>query len=284
METGQGTPISKHSRRGKRSKVIAVCLMSWQWLMPLLVRHGVLLLLIIGSVAAFSIFKREYFARNPAFMVKPEEIKIRGNAMLSRELVLKMFHLDSPVNGFDVVRGDMVTRLRKQSPQLKNVQMTYEPGNGLELWVEERSPLARLPGALPLVVDADGVCFMYPRTRNGYPELRGFDVPDEPSAQLPETAMCMLRLIAVAIGPKCRFPVSISWVTFIGEEPEDGLRVVLADGRSFVIAWEGMATERSISEGMVRRLQQVATVLRNPLMRGKKHLNAMAINRVAVAD
>lgn len=241
----------------------------------------------VAVLAGFLVFAHAYYETNPVFTVDPEAIVIRGNATLTREQVLQNFGLDGSVNGFDLVRGDLVARLRRQSPLIKNVTMTYQPGRSLELWVEERTPLARLAGTpLPLVVDEEGVCFIYPRPRDAYPEIGGFDLPEQlaPGAHLPPNLHCMLHLIAATASPDWRLPGTVARVFLLSDDPADGLRVTLRDGRKIVIAWPGMATETGASDAMLRRLANVATALRQPSLAGKRHFNAMAADAVSVSD
>ncbi len=252
---------------------------------------GLPIVVVVAGIAIFVTFKQKYYAENDVFLVYPRDIVVRGNATLSRGLLLETFGLTKPVNGFEVVKSDIVSRLRNQMPLLKTAQMTFEPGKGLELWVEERTPLARIAGQpLPLVVDDEGVCFICVRAYSGYPEISGFDAPEAfgPASRLPDATLCMLRLIKAASQlareDRTRPVPSIRRVTMQGVEPDDGLLVTLADGRKVTIAWEGMATEREPSEGMMRRWRNVMKLLRDPRMEGKRHLNAMAIDRVAVSD
>ncbi len=250
--------------------------------------HVALLALPLALVGAlFWAFRALYYDRNPVFEVRPQEIDIRGNATLTREFVLQTFGLSKPMNGFALLRSDMVRRLQRYCPNLKKAQMTYLPGRSLELWVEERMPLVRLPGDLPqLVMDEEGVAFSYPRPTEGYPIISGFDLPDllEPGARLPEELRCMLRLVAAANLPAYRLPSSSRRVTLLGSDPEDGLLATLADGRRLTVAWEGMGHEREPSEGMLRRLRNLGVALRSPVNEGKRHFNAMAKDFVAVSE
>lgn len=232
-------------------------------------------------------FVRVYYRENAVFEVRPEDIIVRGNSTVKRDFLLQTFGLSKPCNGFDLLESDIVRRLQRQMPLLKQVQMTYSPGRSLELWVEERTPLARLQGEFPpLLVDEEGAVFRYPHKTEGYPTLSGFDLPDvlEPGARLPDGLHCMLRLIAAANTPAYRLPSSIRRVSLLGNDPEDGLRVTLADGRRVDMAWENMGREREPSEGMLRRLRNVGMVLRSPVNAGKKHFNAMAKDFVAVSE
>lgn len=253
----------------------------------LLVRFGVDIVLIILLIVGFLTFKECYYRKNPVFLVNPVDIEIRGNVTISREMLLTTFGWTKPINGFDIVNSDAVLKLKTQMPLIKNVQMTYVPGGKLELWVEERMPLARLAGQrLPFVVDEEGVIFTYPRPREGYPEISGFDLPEtlEPAMRLSPSLNCMLHLLTAATEPETRLPSSIRKVTLLGPDVDDGLLVLLADGRRIRIAWEGMETETAYSEGMLRRLRNLVPVLNNELMATKKEFNAMAIDRVAVVD
>ena len=256
---------------------------AWPWLW----RGALWGLPFVAAVAGLGVFERKYYRENAVFEVRPEDIIVRGNSTVTRDFLLQTFGLSKPRNGFDLLESDIVERLRRQMPVLKQVQMTYTPGRTLELWVEERTPLARLPGEFPpLLVDDEGAVFRYQRKTDGYPVLSGFDLPDllEPGARLPEGLHCMLRLIAAANRPEYRLPSSIRRVSLLGTEPEDGLRVTLADGRRVDVAWEGMGREREPSEGMLRRLRNVGTVLRSPVNAGKRHFNAMAKDFVAVSE
>ncbi len=285
------TLSASRQKRKKKSGAWVVAEKVLEVLTKPLLLFGLPILVLVAGIALFMTFKQKYYAQNDVFLVYPRDIVVRGNATLSRALLLETFGLTKPVNGFDVVKSDIVSRLRNQMPLLKTAQMTFEPGKGLELWVEERTPLARIAGQpLPLVVDEEGVCFICVRAYSGYPEISGFDAPEAfgPASRLPDATLCMLRLIKAASllarEERTRPVPSIRRVTMQGTEPDDGLLVTLADGRKVIIAWEGMATERAPSEGMMRRWRNVMKLLRDPRMEGKRHLNAMALDRVAVSD
>ena len=265
------------------SPVRRALMVVWQWFL----RCALRVVLFVVALSGFLTFVSVYYRKNAVFEVRPEDIVVRGNSTVRRDFLLQTFGLSKPCNGFDLLKSDIVERLQRQMPVLKQVQMTYTPGRTLELWVEERTPLARLPGEFPLLlVDETGAVFRYSRKTEGYPVLSGFDLPDllEPGARLPEGLHCMLRLIAAANLPAYRLPSSIRRVSLLGTDPEDGLRVTLADGRRVDVAWEGMGREREPSEVMLRRLRNVGTVLRSPVNAGKKHFNAMAKDFVAVSE
>ena len=243
---------------------------------------------VVAAVVAAALgYKHAYYDANKAFLVPPEAIVIRGNATLTRAEVLQNFGLERPVNGFGVVRSDVVERLRTQSPLIKDVSLTYQPGVSLELWVEERTPLARLAGTpLPLVVDEDGVCFTYPRPRDAYPLVGGFDLPGgfAPGFRLPPETLCLLRLIAATNNPDYRLPSAIVRAKLLSGDAADGVRVTLADGRECILAWDRMEQAGGDTGDMLRRLGNLGHALRNPALAGKKHFNAMARNAVTVSD
>ncbi len=256
-----------------------------------------LIILLITCLVTIGI-TRYYFKDNPVFIVSPEEIVFRGNSMYSNEVLLTTLQLEQPKNGFEIVQSDIVMRLQNQMPSLKDVQMIYEPGKQLEIWVVERTPIARLarptvPGEnwISLAVDEEGVTFYYPRSLAAYPEIgdQEYAKTAEPGDQLPADMRCMLHLIqataeiASNIASKDR-PGSIKRISQLSNDSEDGLLITLMDGRKIKIAWPGMSSETGISEDMVKRLQNVALLLRNPLMIGQKHFNAMAPDRVAVSE
>lgn len=236
---------------------------------------------------AFFAFYKAYYTENPAFELRPEDIIVRGNTTIPRDFIIQAFGLDKRQNGYTILRSEIVERLKTQMPLLKNVHMAYMPGRSLELWVEERLPIARVSEELrPLVVDDTGTLFMYPRPTEGYPMVSGFDTPDglAPGGVLPDSLHCMLRLIAALNAPENRLPSGVRRVTLLGNDVEDGLRVFLADGRRLTLAWDDMARERKPSEGMLKRIRHLNKALREPLNEGKKHFNAMAEDAVAVSE
>ncbi len=254
---------------------------------PFLGRYGFYIGLVFCLGWGFFFFKAHYYRQNAAFTIHPREIVVHGNSVLSREYLLDLFGLTKPVNGFALVKSDIVRRLQTQMPLIKQVQMTYEPGKGLEVWVEERTPIARLAnGQLPLAVDEEGIFFTYPNSREGYPEISGFDLPEEiePGMRLQENLKCMLHLIGATAEPAYRLPSRIRRITLLGSHPDDGLLLSLYDGRKIEIAWDGMSDETGFSDGMLKRLEQLAKLLRDPLLSGKRHFNAMAEGRIAVSD
>ncbi len=194
----------------------------------------------------FYLFREYYFFRNDLFLVTPDKINITGNTTLKRDIILTNFDLHNrAVNGFEVVRNDTTERLRTYLPTLKNAEMTYIPLKGIDIWVEERTPLARLDDTNPpLTVDEEGVIFnVPPSTSKGYPVIGGFDVTSDmqtPGKELRAPLHCILSLLALEQFAENKLPSRITSVKLLGETPEDGLRVALADGRRITIAWPFM--------------------------------------------
>ena len=287
MDLETGVPTASRRKRKAASPWRARWEKAVQAGLPFLGQYGLYLGLLLLLLIFFGYFKQHYYRRNPVFTIHPREITLHGNAVLSREFLLDLFHLSQPTNSFDLVSSDIIGRLQRDAPLIKQAQMTYEPGKGLEVWVEERTPIARLANNRhALAVDEEGVCFTYPAGRGDYPVISGFDLPEEvePGMRLQENLKCMLHLISATAEPKYRLPSRIQRVTLLGNHPDDGLLLSLADGRRVMIAWEGMADESGFADGMLRRLEAVARLLRDPLLEGKRNFNAFAPDRVAVSD
>ncbi len=261
-------------------------------------KYAFSLILVTLTSCFWIFFHRYYYRHNEHFVVEPKDIVIRGNSVFSRDFLLSVFEINEPRNGFNIVLSNLVERLRREMPLIKDVQMTYEPGKQLEIWVVERTPIARLarptaPGVAwaSLVVDEEGVIFAYPRPQDAYPEIGDQEYAKlvEPGDRLPSDMHCMLHLIRAATDLSSKFsakdrPSSIKRISQLSNDTEDGLLVSLVDGRQIKIAWPGMSTERNFSEDMVGRLQKVALLLRDPLLVGQKHFNAMAPDRIAVSE
>lgn len=303
---------------------------------------AVVLALVIGIPwALFGTFRHFYYDTNPEFLVDPADISIYGNTMLSRDVVLQAFGLTKPVNGFGLTGSDdIIRRLSEDMPLLKRAHMTFEPKRGVELWVEERVPLARLAGSRPpMVVDEEGAVFFVPRS-GGYPEIGGFDLTSdltEPGAVLPANLRCMLSLLSAEQAEANRLPSRIVRVTLVGNDPEDGLTVLLADGCRILIAWPDMERSRAVtpealealpglsreltvlqqargsarhtqsdaddrmvadrvrdwerrtaeagwSPELIRRLQELRTVLQGAYAEGKRYFNATVPGRIGASE
>lgn len=237
----------------------------WKFFRPWL-WAGIALALAVGIPwALFGTFRHFYYEANSEFLVDPADISIYGNTMLSRDVVLQTFGLTKPVNGF-VLTGsdDIIRRLSEDMPLLKGAHMTFEPKRGVELWVEERVPIARLAGTRPpMVVDEEGAVFFVPRSA-GYPEIGGFDITAdlaEPGATLPAALRGMLSLLSAEQAEANRLPSRIRTVMLAGNDPEDGLTVALADGRRILIAWPEMERSRPITAGALEALPALSREL-----------------------
>lgn len=284
---GAPLPASTKSRRKKVSPARERLERMLATSTPFLWRYGFYIVSLFLVFWGTHLLDKHYYLKNNVFTIDPRRIEIHGNSVLSREYLLDLFGLNKPINGFELVKSDLVKRLQTQMPLIKQVQMTYEPSKGLEIWVEERTPIARLAnGQLPLAVDEEGIFFTYPNSREGYPEISGFDLPEEiePGMRLQENLKCMLHLIGASADPAYRLPSRIRRITLLGSHPDDGLLISLYDGRKIEIAWDGMSDETGFSDGMLKRLEQLAKLLRDPLLSGKRHFNAMAEGRIAVSD
>ena len=258
---GAPLPASTKSRRKKVSPARERLERMLATSTPFLWRYGFYIVSLFLVFWGTHLLDKHYYLKNNAFTIDPRRIEIHGNSVLSREYLLDLFGLNKPINGFELVKSDLVKRLQTQMPLIKQVQMTYEPSKGLEIWVEERTPIARLAnGQLPLAVDEEGIFFTYPNSREGYPEISGFDLPEElePGIRLQENLKCMLHLIGASADPAYRLPSRIRRITLLGSHPDDGLLISLYDGRKIEIAWDGMSDETGFSDGMLKRLEQLA--------------------------
>ena len=247
-----------------------------------------LIIAITLPLCLFALFRHRYYRQNPAFDVTPEQIAIRGNTMLSRELILQYLGVTGPRNGFDLVQAEIIDRLRHDTPIIKSIQATFTPGLGLEIYIRERMPLARLAHTArpPLVIDDEGVVFMYPRPTGSYPQIGGFDLPglNEPGSRLPPQLRCMIHLLTAAAMPEYQLPSSIRNIMLLSGDVDDGLVVTLADGRRITISWPGMSTEKELNDGMLKRLRNLGKTLRAPVSANMKHFNAMAPDRVTASE
>lgn len=246
-----------------------------------------LLSLLIFVWGCIKVFEATYYRNNEVFMVNPDDIVVEGNSTIPREYILACFDITGKRNGFKLVDSDIVQKLRQYMPILKEAKISYITGGKVYLWVEERMPIARIAGDPLLVVDEEGVIFTYTRPTTTFPEIGGFDLPEEelhPGKTLPDSLHCMLRLLQVASDTKVYFPSAVKRVFLLGIDPEDGLKVMLVDGRKVDIAWDDMATETAVSEAMVSRLRNVARTMRSSAAEGKTHFNAMSPDRVTVSE
>lgn len=260
----------------------------WLGIVPRLSFFLAGLLGVLLCLGLFFGFRSCYYKRNPHFMVAPQAINIMGNATITRAYILECFGMNQPRNGYELVTSDIVERLQTQMPLVKNVQMTYVQGDRVDLWVEERMPLARIAGdnRPPLFVDEEGVIFTFARSSGNYPEIGGFDLPEEmmPGNRLPEQLHCMLRLLLTVSNTAEYFNSAVKRVMLLGLDPDDGLVVTLVDGRKITIAWENMSTETETSEAMLQRIRNVSIALKSNVARGLKHFNAMAADRVTMSE
>lgn len=247
----------------------------------------VLVALVAIPLAVFHGFRHYYFEDNRDFFIEEKDIQITGNAMLTRDHILSILGLNGPTNALEIVSSDLAEKLRA-TPQVKGARVIFSQGV-LRIEIEERTPVARIETSPPLVVDDEGVTFIYrSATRKNFPEISGFDLPDaEAGVRLPDETLCMLRLIKAQTYDECKLPSSIRSIALLGMNVDDGLRVTLRDGRKIDIAWEGMASEKRLSEPsepMLRRLRNLKQTLNDSLLEGRTHFNAMAPSRVTISE
>lgn len=244
----------------------------------------VLATIILIPLGIFHFFRKAYFQDNRDFFIEPKDIRITGNAMLERDHILSIMGLSGPTNALDIVSSELAEKLRT-TPQVKDARVLYTQG---VLWIqlEERTPIARIETSPPLVVDSEGVTFIYrSSTRRNFPEISGFDLPDaDAGTRIPEEMLCMLHLIEGTNYDECKLPSAIRSISLLGTSVDDGLRVLLRDGRKIDIAWDGMSTEKSLSEAMLRRLRNLRQTLNEPSLEGRTHFNAMAPDRIAISE
>lgn len=267
-----------------------------QRVLPIFTNYGVFWVLLVLLLVGFFSFRKAYLYANETFLVYARDIRFTGASEQVEGLLRQMLSESKPVNGFKLMEGrisveedgyeDILKRLQRM-PQLRRVQMVYRPGEGVEVQVEERLPVAQLAGlSWPLVVDEEGVCFSS-ANRRGLPELSGFIFSEkgdpEPGDRLPEGLKCMLHLVGALGEKEYKLPrQTLQRVTLLGETPDDGLLLTLSDGKRVEIAWENMGCESGYSEAMLARLKNLRTFLSDPQMSRARRLNAMARDRIAV--
>lgn len=308
--------MAKRAKKTTRKKtsvwaqVWAFCVAAWGFCAKTLPKTLPFLPIVIVLAAAFWFFhltKTDYLAKpnsqgnEASFLVAPGDIVITGcsspeTEQFVREIYLAgIFGLTEPVNGYDLMQQPIVERLR-QSPYFSGARMIYYPKQGkVELHVQERVPIARLPSGL--YVDIWGVCFRPSAPAPGrLPAVSGWDgiAHYVPGSRIPTEYRCMLRIIdATKVGGAVPFPT----VSEISLRPgaysvEDGVEVRLADGREIILAWNGMgmdtdAVDEAIRtterKAMLERLRKVAKVLAAPDLSGKRRINAQTDN-ITVSD
>lgn len=288
----------------------AFCVAAWTFCAKTLPRVLPFLPVIVVLAVALYLFhltRTEYLTKtgsqNPAtaFLVAPGDIVITGcdspaTEQFVREIYLAgIFGLTKPVNGYELMQQPIVEQLR-QSPYFSDAKMTYYPKQGkVELHVQERKPIASLPGGL--YVNISGVCFRpVVRASEPLPVVSGWDGISNyaPGSRVPQKFRCMLRLIdATKVGGTVPFP-TIAEVTLRpgAYDVEDGVEMRLKDGREVVLAWQGMGMDtdavpeearRAEREAMLARLNKVAKALAMPDLVGKRHINALT-DYITVSD
>ncbi len=292
------SPALSKNRKRKKSKPPSPMVERLSAIGAFTLKYSFSILMTLLVVVVSLIFYHRYYHTNAQYTTTPADITLQGNSVLQNEQLLEWFNLNRELNGFEIVRSDIVERLQSENPIVKDVKMEFRPPKTLEIWVEERTPIARLARPTspdeywpPLAVDDEGVVFRYPKSLQAYPEVgsREFAKHAEPGQRLPATQQCMLHLLEAAedillTSDKGERTSGVARVTLLSADPEDGLRVTLHDGREIKIAWPNMSTETEISEAMVKRLQRVAIVMRDPATVGLMHFNAMAEDRVAGSE
>lgn len=288
----------------------AFCVAAWTFCAKTLPRVLPFLPVIVVLAVALYLFhltRTEYLTKtdsqNPAteFLVAPGDIVITGcDSPTTEQFVRKtylagIFELTKPVNGYELMQQPIVEQLR-QSPYFSDAKMTYYPKQGkVELHVQERKPIASLPGVL--YVNISGVCFRpVVRASESLPIVSGWDGISNyaPGSRVPQKFRCMLRLIdATKVGGTVPFP-TIAEVTLRpgAYDVEDGVEMRLKDGREVVLAWQGMGMDPDAAseearqaerEAMLERLRKVAKTLAMPDLAAKRHINALT-DYITVSD
>lgn len=243
-------------------------------------------LLILIPMLMFSGFRTVYYRNNPTFFISPSDISIQGNSMLRREILEEYVQatiqrLDALVEqpdgskkicGFDLVTSDLVARLKRDMPSIKDVRMRYNSiDHKVELMIEERQPIVSFETATMsrMVADLEGVVFRpvsYGSKGWASMVLLGEHMNLEPGSQLPKAYNCILHLLDAdrRAVEKARLPGGIKQVRFRGMNPEDGIYVYLFNGRRIMIQWSGMEYEEAESAKMLELLADLNRVLSSP--------------------
>ena len=302
--------MAKRAKKTARKKdsawawVWAFCAAAWAFCAKTLPRTLPFLPIVVVLAAAFWLFhltKTQYQGNAADFLVAPKDIVITGCAspeteQFARDIYLAgIFKLTEPANGFDLMQRPIVEHLR-QSPYFSDAKMVYYPKQGkVELQVQEREPIARLPGGL--YVNVGGICFRpVASAPRRLPTVSGWDGIGNytPGSRIPAGFRCLLRLIdATKAGGAVPFPAIAEISLRPGAyDVEDGVEVRLEDGREVVIAWKGMgmdtdtaddAARQAEREVMLNRLRKVAKALAMPDLAGKRHINALT-DHITVSD
>ncbi len=245
------------------------------------------LTILIGlPTAIFSGFKTAYYRHNPTFYISPKDVSIQGNSMLRREILEEyvqatIHRMDAvivqpdgskKICGFDLVTSDLVARLKRDMPSIKDVRMRYNSiDHKVELMITERQPIVSFETAnhSRMVADLDGVVFRpVSHGSRGWSTmvLLGDHLNLEPGAQLPKAYNCILHLLDAdrRAVERSRLPGGIKQVRFRGLAPEDGIYVYLYNGRRIMMQWAGMEYETAASPKMLELLADLNGVLASP--------------------
>jgi len=139
----------------------------------------------------------ELFAWNPLFTV--QVLDIRTDGLLQPADIRAHYGLAPGMNLFAVALGRMHADLLK-TPEVRSVELRRQLPGTLSVRINERQPIARLPGQT-LVLDREGYVFRFKPAMAALPLITGWSLPGLPASgriadPLVADALALLELCA----------------------------------------------------------------------------------------
>lgn len=266
-------------RRSSSALVRGLSGMSGRLLLP----AGVLIGAAACAVCGMMLFHDYFNAEN----MRLNRLKVDSGQSISPALVREWAGIREGIGLFDVDIAKVRQRLVAEAPQVKNIEISRLLPDTMVLRVVERQPLARIGRNGRMVVDEEGLVFVWQGGLDILPALVGGDRHSglsgrdglvvggrrrnvRPGTLLDGMALAALRVLKLTGNPAWRLPV-----VEVDVSAGDHLKLYLRDRRVILLSWEGMREndEQSVYR-LKRRMTGVLRVLSDPESRECRFFDA----------
>ncbi len=220
----------------------------------------ILVPMIIAAVGVLGwIVVQKTFRENPMFTIS--RVRISGGKVLSEETIKEYTRIVEGANIFSFDMGKTRKQMLNRVKNIRNIEITRNLPDEVDIVITERKPLARLGHHGNLVVDIDGCVFAVRSGLTELPVMKGYRGGKMvPGKRLKGMAIPALRLLdAIRYDLKDEIDVKV-----INVDDDEKISLSLHDGRSVKVSWKDMQEGGETAQmDMFRKLGKIVRALKN---------------------
>lgn len=199
------------------------------------------------------------FSGNGKFVIR--NIDIRGGVMISEALIREYTQVEEGMNLFSVDIKQIRSDFLRRAPSVKSMEISRILPDVLRIQITERMPLARVGWRGPLVVDRQGVVFVFKGHSSHLPVISGYRGAGlRPGSRLQGFALAALEVLdAGEDHPSLGLEIEA-----IEVDNREHLTLRLANRKAVKLAWREMGTMVKASrENLLKKLGRTSRALQS---------------------